>query len=272
MADYKELSSMQDFEMFDGTFDSIKDNLFMRLFNKNNLPLHKKLDMVPYVKYADLVLTFSVEQRTFFDKKKGLYSYLITNEDMEKLNVTEETLREIATKNLLNKNSARVETLNQHLIRNHVFSPLTRIPDGATSMIQIEGPNIKRTSPLEGNQFGALPILNPSEEDETKNILLISNRTQTFASVNLINPEVLEKVYKEFNENFYIVPSSVHELICMKASYVTDNGNKPEKQAVEDLEDMMEQINDVIHQDEFNILSYNIYYHIHDENCTMIVT
>ena len=78
--------------------------------------------------------------------------------------------------------------------------------------------------------------------------------------------------FYEFKENFYIVPSSVHELICIKSSYATDNGDKLEKQVIEDLEDMVEQINDVIHENTSNILSYNIYYHIHDDNCTMIVT
>ena len=272
MADYKELDSIQKFDIFDGTFDSIKDNLFMRLFNKNNLPLNKELDTVPYVRYSDLVVTFSIEERTYINNKKGIYSYLITNEDMKTLNVNIETLREIATKNLTDKNSVRIETISQHIIRNHVFSPLTRVPDNMTPMFNIEGPEInKNPSDLfEGNPFGPLPIMDSSKD--TKDVLLISNRTQTFASVNFIMPEVLEKIYNEFKENFYIVPSSVHEVICIKSSYATDNGNKSEKHVIEDLEDMMEQINDVLHQDISNILSYNIYYHMHDDNCTMIIT
>lgn len=270
MADYKELDSMQKFDMFDGTFESIKNNLFMRLFNKKNLPLSKKLDAVPHIDYGDLAITFSIEQRTYFDCIKGIYSYLITNEDMETLNVNQETLQEIATKNLLDKNSVRIETLNQHYVRNHIFSPLTRIPDEAVSSMQLEGPKKHPANILEGNQFGPLPVINTSED--TKDVLLISNRTQTFASVNLFMPNVLKKVYNEFKENFYIIPTSIHELICIKHSYATDDGVKSEKQAIEDLEDMVEQINDIIHKDTTNILSYNIYYHIHDDNCTMIVT
>jgi hypothetical protein len=272
VADYKEFKSMEDFEMFDGTFESIKNNLFMRLFNKHNLPLNKDLETVPHVNYADLAITFSIEEKTYFNDNKGVYSYLITNEDMETLKVDISTLRRIATKNILDKNSVRIETISQHIARNHIFSPLTRIPSNINTMIQIDGGiNTKRHSPFEGNEFGPLPITSNSEED-TKDVLLISNRTQTFASVNFVMPEVLEKVYNEFKENFYIIPSSIHEMICIKSSYATDNGNKTEKQALEDLEDMVEQINDVIHQDTLNILSYNIYYHIHDDNCTMIVT
>ena len=269
MADYKEVTSMREFDMFDGTFESIKDNLFMRLFNKRNLPLNKELDTVPHIVYADLALTFSIEERTYFDKIKGIRSYLITNEDMNVLGINEETLKQIATQNIIDKNSVRIETINQHIIRNHVFSPLTRIPDNATSMMHIEGPEKKKVNLFEGNQFGTIPIMYPSER--TKDVLLISNRTQTFASVNFIMPSVLEKVYEEFEENFYIVPTSIHELVCIRQGYATDDGIKPEKQVIEDLKDMVEQINDVIHQNTANILSYNIYYHMHDDRCTMIV-
>lgn len=270
MADYKEFDSIQRFDMFDGTFESIKNNLFMRLFNKHNLPLNRKLDDVPHINYIDLAVTFSIEERTYINKNKGIYSYLITNEDMEMLKVDERTLREVAMKNLFDKNSPRIETINQHIVRNHVFSPLTRIPSNAPTIVSIDGPKSENYNLFDGNEYGQIPIINSL--GDTKDVLLISNRTQTFASVNLIIPEVLDKVFYEFKENFYIVPSSVHELICIKSSYATDNGDKLEKQVIEDLEDMVEQINDVIHENTSNILSYNIYYHIHDDNCTMIVT
>lgn len=270
MADYKEFDSIQKFDMFDGTFESIKNNLFMRLFNRQNLPLNKKLDDVPHINYIDLVATFSIEERTYFNGSRGIYSYLITNEDMEMLKVNERTLREIAIKNLLDKNSPRIETINQHIVRNHVFSPLTRIPNNTPTMVSIDGPKSINHNLFDGNEYGQLPIVN--NVGDTKDVLLISNRTQTFASVNLVIPEVLNKVFDEFKENFYIVPSSIHELICIKSSYATNNGDKPEKQVIEDLEDMVEQINDVVHENTSNILSYNIYYHIHDDMCTMIAT
>ena len=39
MTDYKELKKLDEFELFDGTFISIKNNLSIRLFNKRNLSL-----------------------------------------------------------------------------------------------------------------------------------------------------------------------------------------------------------------------------------------
>lgn len=273
MADYEELDSMQKFDIFDGTFESIKNNLFMRLFNKHNLPLNKELESVPHINYADLTMTFSIEERAYFDGRRGVYSYMITNDDMKLLNVTKETLKEIAMKNLTDNNSVKIETINQHIFRSNVFSPLTRLPNDSIVTVQIKGPEAESfpSSIFNTNPFGPIPIMNDSKKD-TKDVLLISNRTQTFASVNFVMPNVLNEVYNKFNENFYIVPSSVHELICIKSSYATNNGEKTEKETIEELEDMVEQINDVLHEDTSNILSYNIYYHIHDDNCTMIVT
>lgn len=269
MADYKEFTSLNEFSMFDGTLESVKENIFMRLFNKHNLPLNKKLDTVPYVRHADLVLTISVEERTYFDNRRGMYTYLITNEDLELLNTDFKTLKEIAMKNLIDKNSARIETLTEHTFRAHIFSPLSEIPDGMNMMLDVKGKESIKRNLFEGNKYGPLPIV---DTNGTNDILLISNRTQTFASVNFIIPEVLDKIYYEFGQNYYIIPISVHELICVKSSYVDNNGKKTHKQAIEDLKDMVEEINDVVHKNESDILSYNIYYHMHDDRCTMIVT
>ena len=270
MAGYVEFDSIEKFEMFDGTFESIKDNLFMRLFNKNNLPLNRKLSTVPHIVYADLAITFSVEEKTYIGKSKAINSYLITNKDMKALGVNKNILQEIAVKNLLDKNSVRVESVSEHVLRSHIFSPLTRVPNNTPAMLQIEGPSKNTENIFEGSQFGAIPIFSGSED--TKDVLLISNRTQTFAPINLIMPEVLDKVYDEFKENFYIVPSSIHELICIRQGYATNEGTKSEKHAIEDLEDMVEQINDVLHKNTSNILSYNIYYHMYDDKRTMIIT
>lgn len=270
MSNYKEYDCIENFDIFDGTFKSIKNNLFMRLFNKDNLPLDRKLDEIPYIKYSDLVITFSIEQRTYFDGNTGVFSYMITNKDIEIFQTNINELKEIAIKNILDKNSARIETINQHVIRSHVFSPLTRIPDNMPTMINLEGPN-NRNSLFGTNSFGSIPIINSN--DNLKNVLVLSNRTKTFAPINLIFSEVLDKLYEEFeNENFYIVPSSVHELICIKDSFATENGNKNEKHVIEDLEDMVEKINDLVHKNASDILSYNIYYHIHDDKCTMRLT
>lgn len=261
MADYKELESLKDFEIFDGTFESIKNHLFMRLFNKYNLPLGKEVDSVPHFQHADMVATFSVEVKKYFTGRKGVCCYMITNEDIEQFGITKEELKKIAVKNLQDKNSARIETVNQHLVRANILSPLVN-KEEFNATVQLTGPpkQTEINTVFSGEQFGPLTF------QKNKDVMLISNRTQTFASINLVIPGVLSEVYNTFEENFYIVPSSVHELICVKSSFITDDGERPEKQAIEDLSDMLEHINDVVQKNERNILSYGIYCYVHEDN------
>lgn len=271
MADYKEFNSLKSFSFFDGTFESIKNNLFMRLFNKCGLPLNKELEDVPYFDCADLVITFSVEEKTYINSNKGINSYLITNEDLQKFNKDKNELRKIATKNIEDKNSVRIETVTDHILRTNVLSPIAKLPKQiqAGAELSIDGKNKRSNHSLfAGNQYGPVKLFD--HNPESTDILVISNRTQAFASIQMIMPDVLNKVYDKFGENFYIVPTSIHELICIRTGYATDDYEKSEKQAVEDLEDMVEQTNDILLKDSNDILSYNIYYYMHEEQCSII--
>lgn len=270
MADYKELDSLESFDFFDGTFESIKNNLFMRLFNKYGLPSNKELEDIPYFYCADLVITFSVEEKAYFNDNKGIKSYLITNEDLIKLNKDKDELRKIAEKNIEDKNSVRIETITDHILRSHVLSPISKLPTSiqAGAELTIDGKGKRSNHSLfEGKQYGTVKLFdhNPNSTD----ILVISNRTQTFASIQMIMPNVLNKVYDKFGENFYIIPTSIHELVCVKSSYATDDYEKSDKQAVEDFEDMIEQTNDILLEDS-DVLSYNIYYYMHEEQCSIV--
>jgi hypothetical protein len=151
--------------------------------------------------------------------------------------------------------------------------PLTTIPSNAPLMVDInKGPQIKKGgSVFDGSQYGQLPLINNMDEQK-KDVLMISNRTQTFAAINYIFSETLEKVYDKFQENFFIIPMSVHEVICIREGYANKNGELTTKEAIEELEDMVEQVNDVITENTAEILSYNIYYHSKEDCCTMIVS
>lgn len=270
MAKCIELKFLKDLDIFDGTFESIEKNIFMRLFNQQNLPFDKDLDKVPHIKTADLAITYSVEKKTYINKQKSRECYLITNEDLEMLKVEVDRLKEIAIENAFKHNSAKIETLFEHAIRGHIMHPLTSVPNNMPLVIDVNKVHNKRKSIFDGSQFGQLPLYNNMNENK-KDVLMISNRTQTYASVNMFG-ETLDKVYDKFQENFYILPMSVHEVICIREGYATKEGELTTKEAVEELKDMIEEVNDVLIEDATEILSYNVYYHSKDDCCTMIVT
>lgn len=264
MTDYKELKKLEEFELYDGTFNSIKNNLSIRLFNKKNLPLDKKLKSIVYKPFADLAVTYSIERNVIKDNKRILEVYMITDEDFETFDIDFEIFDRIATANMQKLNSVRVETIMEHILRENVFSPLTNIPKDAMTLVETKGLD-SVNGIFSGRAEKKMPLNN------TKDVLLISNRYQTFGSVNLVLPTVLDEVYERLEENFYIVPLSIHESLCIKKSYATKNGTKTEKQVIEDLKDMLEEVNDVVISNQNNILSYNIYYHVNEEKCTLIV-
>lgn len=272
MAKYKELDSLQEFDFYDGTFKSIENHVFMRLFNQNSLPKNYAIDSVPHSIRADLAITYSVEKKTFINKQKIIGCYMLTNEDIAALQVDNKTLNMVASINLNNKNSARIDTIQNYSIRSHVMHPLTTISSEASIMIESKQnssfPSKEKKGTLFSGELNQLPII--CNKEDKKDVLVISNRTQTFAAINFMSSDILEFIYNCFMEDFYIIPSSVHEVLCIRKGYAKKNGQLTTKQAEEELEDMTEQINETINDDNL-ILSYNVYYYSHEDYCTIII-
>ena len=77
---------------------------------------------------------------------------------------------------------------------------------------------------------------------------------------------MLEEVYDRFNqENFYVLPISVHQVMCVRKGYADHDGQKPLYEVEDDLLCMVEGINDNGNKDWKDILSYKIYYYLGDD-------
>ena len=64
----------------------------------------------------------------------------------------------------------------------------------------------------------------------------------------LVSQNIMRKVYEEIGEECFVMPSSIHETIIMKGSYV---------ESPEMLQDIVKQVNSTVRQDE--LLSDNVY-------------
>ena len=103
-------------------------------------------------------------------------------------------------------------------------------------------------------------ILNVPEEgtlrDSLPDIFIMSNKDKHYGAVELLNEKTVEKAVKTFGGSFYILPSSVHELIVLPGGceYMTLDG----------LAEMVASINasDV---NESDVLSSHIYYYNAEE-------
>lgn len=115
--------------------------------------------------------------------------------------------------------------------------------------------NSKRLLPAELNRMKDViaEILEiETEEDEEEDIMyVLSNARRNFGAICMVYDGIMDMIQMELGENFYVIPSSVHEVIIV-----------PESQAPEkfEIEEMVAEINATQVEDE-EILSDRVYYY-----------
>jgi hypothetical protein len=283
MAVYKEFNKLEEIIKDIDNFEELKSHIYLRLFNKENLPFNCNLKIIPNKPILDCAITYCVQIKTYINNEKGVNCYLIKNTDIERWGISSEELHKIAYDNNRNKNNARVETLQKHVSRYHVLSPINEIGKNIEFSCNVTPSDSKsiRHTLFENTQYGQ--TIFPSninltrfiqqesnEEEDTENVLIISNRTMNFGAVNMFFNDVTDKVYDIMKEDFYMLPLSIHEVLCIKKSFA-DRNNHNFRETEEDLLDMVEQINDKVLSKTFDILSYNIYLHFHDDLRTFMI-
>lgn len=103
------------------------------------------------------------------------------------------------------------------------------------------------------NSFKILPA---KVEQLTDYLYVITNSKGHFGAAALLYPWVLQSLYEKLEENYYILPSSVHELIAIPESF----GLHPDK-----MRDIVREINEEEVLEE-EVLSNSVYYYIGEEH------
>ena len=114
-------------------------------------------------------------------------------------------------------------------------------------------------------QSGIIEDISYDGEIEIENILMLTNKNDIFGACYMIIPEILEEVYKRFGENFYIIPLSIHCVMCVRNGYATKNNTKPTHEVEDDILDAIEEFNDTKTNSWKDILSYKAYYYFGDD-------
>lgn len=93
--------------------------------------------------------------------------------------------------------------------------------------------------------------LDLEESDEEDFMYVLSNESRSYGAACMLYEGVLEMIGKELGENYYVIPSSVHEVIIIPES------RAPEK---EEIEEMIAEINETQVEEE-EVLSDRVYYY-----------
>lgn len=170
------------------------------------------LTTIPHRNFLDLTIIYSLDIKQ--SDGQGVGSVRISNDLMEKWGVDE-------------------ETLYQQMMENMEASGEGKVSSMASMLEELCGMMLDSITP----QFP---------------MYVISNQQKANGAIEILNKNVMEKAAIMLGEDFWILPSSVHELILL-----------PMKNKQEDKEYIRSMIRDINNTQVSNeeILSYNLYYY-----------
>lgn len=197
---------------FVNDYEMVKDKIVIRLVNKSEN--EKLLEDIPYLPFMDLAVIFHVLVE-LDEQGERMATMLIRNEHLEWWNVSAEEMYSFAVCN--------TEKL---------------LPSDMASMFMV----IEEILP---------DWERPEIENEEDFMYVLTNNRRSFGACTILYPGRLEAIGMFLKENYYILPSSVHEVIIL-----------PESKAVEK-EELVQIVCEINHTQvpEEEILSDNVYYY-----------
>ncbi|MCR5625615.1 MAG: DUF5688 family protein [Lachnospiraceae bacterium] len=168
--------------------DNARDSIISRLVNtKNNAEL---LTNRPHKDFEDLSITYHI---VVSRDENGIASVPITNELANTLGVTADDLDAIARENM-HKNNPMVFREMYDLMREMV------IPD-----IMEGGISREKAEEMFSEMF-------PGENDK---MFVLSNDTSVNGAIWMTDPDTMKMVAEKMEGDFFVLPSSVHEVIIV---------------------------------------------------------
>lgn len=238
---YKDEKNIQAFKKVNtDSWNTIKDDVFVRFLNTKCIDKYN--EDIACVNFMDLSMTFSVNEVV----GDVFVTHMLTNSEIESYGVDLDVVKATAIHNSSKDRRKRIVSFKESILRTNPMHPLLHVPDAEIM--------------LGANQQNA-GILKDVDENGNANLLMVTNTADAFGASYAFLPEVLEELYERFNyNNFYLLPLSVHSMLCVKSSYVTKNGEKPLQQTEDDLLSLVLYMNDSNNKSWKDILSYRIYY------------
>ena len=181
-------------------YDTIQDKIVFKLVHtEKNREL---LEGVPHIELLDLSIVFYVLLDV---NSQGTATMTVNNEHLQYWDVTADELLALARKNVTRLLPAELFTMQQ------TVDEILRAVPGKRKNLLIE-------SVTEADDF----------------MYVLSNPIRSFGAACIVYPEVLDMAGQVLGEDYYVLPSSVHEVVLVPAS----KGLKPE-----DMNAMVTEIN-----------------------------
>lgn len=217
---------LEDAEFF-SDYEQVKKRVVYKLIHKERN--RKLLEDVPYIPYLDLAIVFYC---IVFRQEYGNATILIHKEHIKMWNVTVEELYEQASRN----------------------TPVL-LPYFIKSIEEIMGEQFEEKLPKEGKEYvrKAMDAVKPASGQISMYVL--SNQEKLYGAASILYPNLLKNFAIACGRDFYILPSSVHEVILVPEYDSRD---------LEGMSEMVKEINELEVAEE-EILSDHAYYYDKEE-------
>lgn len=198
-------------------YAAVKNTIVYKLINaESNREL---LEDIPYIEFLDLSIVF---QCLLSLKESCLETILIHNVHTKLWGVTVEDLYKAARDNTRRLLPCEIKNM-------------------ADVMVEI-----MKTEDAEGFNYEDCMV----EPESNKSMYVLSNWKKIEGAVCMIYPELLRDFVDRIGSSFYIIPSSIHEVLLLPSENFEDR---------EELKGMVKEINDT-QMETGEILSYSLYW------------
>ena len=175
-------------EDFDYSLELIKPHIFFRLIS---LDRNKKLlTQVPYVKFLDPAVTFHCLVRS---EEEGIGTIRITNEHIEQWGISCDELMELASENTKKLFPPVIRTMEE--VINNLLAE--EYPDDEISFCD-------------------------KSTNEMYPMYILTNEKGINGAACLLYKDVIREFAQLKNTDLYILPSSIHEIICIPCNGLED--------------------------------------------------
>lgn len=243
-----EKDNLESFKRFDANnWEEIKERITYKVVNKKTI----RDDNVIHQDCMDLAKVFIISELSM--DRKNLDCYVITKEDLKRFDKNKEDIIKHANENISDHRLRRMYDLKSIGSTKEAFYPISFFP--AESMLRTDS-----------NAF-----IRDSWEDE-KNVIIVSNKYNALGASYMLDFSTLREIREEMDSDFYIIPYSIHQFMCISKKYLNDiKHNVSQEEIEDDLLDMTYNINSENRYDN-DILSYRIYYYsVSDGECLISI-
>ena len=254
MYTYKDLPDLSKFDKFEhNKWEDVCNHVFIRYINKGNIEDYGN-DIV-YDTMMDLAVVVSVQECHGYET----YSHLVTNADIQKWHTNADEVFDKAKENMECDRRKRVLSLSESLMQFNPYYPIAVLPP--VPYVMVTGSN--------DVQPGV--IYERDEDTECENVIVVTSSKESFGASYAFIPSTLSEIYERFKyDNFYMIPMSIHRMMCVRQSYLTKKGTKPTTHVEDELLDLIYRFNDSSKTDYKSVLSYRIYLFSGDDGGKLI--